>query len=158
MKVTITERTASRMIFFIQKLTMKPIINPKIGPPIETLIKLAITPTTVACSPLTKLINSMKKTIAVPSFNSDYPSTSVLNFTLAPNSFNNATTATGSVAERTHPKAQASYQVSSSSPYPRTTLKQNAMIIAPQSTPGPARRRMLKRDLRKTCQSQLKAE
>jgi hypothetical protein len=49
----------------------------------------------------------MKKTIAVPSFNKDYPSTKVLNLTLAPNYFKRATTATGSVAERTHPNVKA---------------------------------------------------
>jgi hypothetical protein len=49
----------------------------------------------------------MKKTIAVPSFNNDYPYTKVLNLTLAPNYFKRATTATGSVAERTHPNVKA---------------------------------------------------
>jgi hypothetical protein len=48
-----------------------------------------------------------KKTIAVPSFKSDYPSTRILNLTLAPNYLSRATTATGSVADRTHPSAQA---------------------------------------------------
>ncbi len=49
----------------------------------------------------------MKNTIAVPSLSNDYPSTRVLNLTLAPNYFSRATTATGSVAESTHPKVKA---------------------------------------------------
>jgi len=56
---------------------------------------------------LAKSIKSMKKTIAVPSLSKDYPSTNVLNRTLAPNSLSKATTATGSVAERTHPNVKA---------------------------------------------------
>jgi hypothetical protein len=43
----------------------------------------------------------------VPSFNNDYPYIKVLNLKLAPSYFNNATTATGSVAESTHPKVKA---------------------------------------------------
>jgi hypothetical protein len=69
MKVMMTDRTASLMIFFIQKLTIKPITSPRIGPPIETRMKLAKTPIAEVSSPLTRLINSMKKTMAVPSFN-----------------------------------------------------------------------------------------
>ena len=73
MNVTITDRTASLIIFFIQKLTRKPIIRPRIGPPMDTLTKLAKTPTTDVSYPLTRDMKSMKKTIAVPSFSSDYP-------------------------------------------------------------------------------------
>jgi hypothetical protein len=121
-------------------------------------MKFETTPKTVVVYPLTKLIKSMKKTIAVPSFNKDYPSTRVLNFTLAPRSFRRATTATGSVAESTQPKAQASYQVKSSSPYPKMLLNMKAIMMAPHKTPGPASRRMLSIDFLKTCQSQLKAK
>jgi hypothetical protein len=71
MKVTITDSTASLIIFFIQKLTKKPITSPKIGPPIDTLTKFAKTPTTEVSSPLTRLMKSMKKTMAVPSFSKD---------------------------------------------------------------------------------------
>jgi hypothetical protein len=56
---------------------------------------------------LARSMKSIKKTIAVPSFNKDSPSTKVLNLTLAPNYFSKATTATGSVAERTHPRVNA---------------------------------------------------
>jgi hypothetical protein len=106
-KVIITDKTVSLMIFFIQKLTITPKTSPSKGPPNDTLTKLAITPVTVVSSPLTRLIKSIKKTIAVPSFKSDYPSTRILNLTLAPNYLSRATTATGSVAESTHPSAQA---------------------------------------------------
>lgn len=102
-----TDRTASLIIFFIQKLTIKPTISPKIGPPIETLIKFEKTCKGLVYSPLTKLMKSIKNTIAVPSFSKDYPSTSVLNLTLAPNYLSKATTATGSVADKTHPRAHA---------------------------------------------------
>jgi len=81
-----------------------------------------------------------------------------LNLTLAPNYLSKATTATGSVAESTHPNAQASNQVRSSSPYNKIPLKINAMRIAPKSTPGPANNKILIIDLLKTCQSQLYAK
>jgi hypothetical protein len=80
---------------------------PKSGPPRDTLTKLLTTTRAEVDYPLTKLINSMKNTIAVPSFSKDSPYTKMLNCTLAPNSFNSATTATGSVAESTHPSAKA---------------------------------------------------
>jgi hypothetical protein len=73
----------------------------------ETLTKFVITSKAVVDYPFTRLINSIKKTIAVPSFKSDYPSTNVLNLTVAPSYLSRATTATGSVAESTHPNAQA---------------------------------------------------
>jgi hypothetical protein len=112
----ITDKTVSLIIFFIQKLTITPKTSPSKGPPSDTLTKLAITPVTVVSSPFTRLMKSMKKTIAVPSFRSDYPSTRILNLTLAPSYFRRATTATGSVADSTHPSAQASNQLRSSSP------------------------------------------
>jgi len=95
--------------------------------------------------------------MAVPSFSKDYPSTKVLNLTLAPNSLSKATTATGSVADKTQPRAQASYQLRSDYPYPKITLKIKAIIIAPQRTPGPAKSKMFNIDFLNTCQSQLKA-
>ena len=88
---------------------------PRRAPPNETRTKFPITPTTDVESPLARLINSIKKTIAVPSLSKDYPSTKVLNLTLAPSYFSKATTATGSVAERTHPRVKAWYQVNSAS-------------------------------------------
>lgn len=100
------------MILFIQKLMIKPIMSPSIGPPNAILIKLPTTPKNVADSPFAKLRKRVKKTIAVPSLSRDYPSTRVLNLTLAPSYFRRATTATGSVAESTHPKVRASYQES----------------------------------------------
>lgn len=72
------ERTVSLMIFFIHQQRSKPARMPKSGPPMDNLTKLEITPTKVADSPFTRLINSMKKTIAVPSFSKDSPSTSIL--------------------------------------------------------------------------------
>lgn len=87
---------------------------PNKGPPIDIRTKLVTTPSTVALYPLTRLMKSMKKTIAVPSLSSDSPSTRRLNCMLAPSSFNKATTATGSVADSTQPRVQASYQVRSS--------------------------------------------
>jgi len=81
-----------------------PTIIPSKGPPRETLTKFPITSPNDYEFPLTKSIKSVKKSIAVPSFNSDSPSTKVLNLTLAPSSFSKETTATGSVAERTDPK------------------------------------------------------
>ena len=106
------ESIASRMILFIQKLIIIPTIIPSKGPPKATLIKLPKTPTAVDYPPLANCIKSMKNTIAVPSFIKDSPSTRVLNLTLAPNSFNKATTATGSVALKTHPRVKASYHES----------------------------------------------
>lgn len=85
----------------------KPIPIPSKGPPIDNLTKFVTTPKAVVSSPLTKPMNSKKNTIAVPSFSKDYPYTKRLNCTLAPNSLSKATTATGSVAERTQPKVQA---------------------------------------------------
>ena len=107
MKVIVTDKTASFKIFFIQTQTINPIQIPSTGPPIDNLTKLVTTPTTVADYPLTKPMKSIKKTIAVPSFSKDSPSTKRLNWTLAPNYFKSATTATGSVADSTHPKVQA---------------------------------------------------
>jgi len=85
----------------------------------------------------------MKKTIAVPSFSRDYPSTKVLNLTLAPNYLSRATTATGSVADRILPSAQASNQVRSLSSYIKITLRINAIMKEPTKTPGPAKIKML---------------
>ena len=76
----------------------------------ETLTKFVTTPAKLEVLPFARSMNSIKKTIAVPSFNKDYPSTKVLNLTLAPNYFKSATTATGSVADKTHPKVNAWYQ------------------------------------------------
>ena len=95
------------MILFIQYDVINPINIPNKGPPKAILTKLPTTPTKLEDSPLTRFKNSVKKTIAVPSFIKDYPSTRVLNRTLAPNSFNNATTATGSVADNTQPRVKA---------------------------------------------------
>jgi len=86
---------------------MAPTKIPSKGPPKETLTKLATTPNTVESLPLTISIKSMKNTIAVPSLSKDSPSTSVLNLTVAPNYFKRATTATGSVADSTHPNVKA---------------------------------------------------
>lgn len=86
---------------------MAPTSKPRSGPPSDTLTKFPKTPTTDEVFPFAKSIKSIKKTIAVPSFNKDSPSTKVLNRTLAPNYLSNATTATGSVAERTHPSVKA---------------------------------------------------
>jgi hypothetical protein len=116
MKVMLTDSTASLMIFFIQKLTIKPTAKPRRGPPIEARMKLVITSKAVVDYPFTRLMKSIKKTIAVPSLSSDSPYTKVLNLIVAPSSLSRATTATGSVAESTHPRAQASYQVKSSYP------------------------------------------
>ena len=146
------------MIFFIQKQIIIPTNIPRRGPPIETRTKLVTTAKAVVDSPFTKLRKSKKNTIDVPSFSKDSPSTNKLKWTLAPSSFNKATTATGSVAESTHPKAKASYQERSSYPYPRIALKMKEMMNAPHRTPGPAKRMILKSDFLKTCQSQLKAK
>lgn len=81
--------------------------TPNKGPPIEVRIKLNKTFVTVAELPFAKSKNRAKNTIAVPSFNKDSPSTSVLKRTLAPSYFNSATTATGSVADNTHPNVNA---------------------------------------------------
>lgn len=86
---------------------------PSKAPPRDTLMKLVITPIAEEELPLARSMKSIKKTIAVPSFNKDYPSTNVLNLTLAPNYLSKATTATGSVAESTHPRVKAWYQLSS---------------------------------------------
>ena len=101
--------------------------------------------------PFAKSKNMAKKTMAVPSFNKDYPSTKVLKRTLAPNYLSNATTATGSVADKTQPKVSASYQFSSSSGYMRIFLKQNANIIAPHNTPGAAKVNILTKHFLTTC-------
>lgn len=95
------------MILFIQKLIIIPINIPKSGPPKATLTKLVRTPNMDEEFPLDRSRNSRKKTIAVPSFISDYPSTNVLNLTLAPKSLRRATTATGSVADNTQPMVSA---------------------------------------------------
>lgn len=109
------DNTWSRITFFNQKLIKAPTIIPSKGPPKETLTKLVSTPKALDALPFAKSIKSIKKTIAVPSFKSDYPSTSVLNLTLAPNYLSKATTATGSVADKTDPKVNAWYQVNYSS-------------------------------------------
>ena len=158
MKVRRTVRTVSLMSFFNQIQQIKPTIMPNKGPPKETLTKFESTPKADALSPLTKLMKSMKKTMAVPSFSKDSPSTNKLKCTLAPNYFSKATTATGSVADKTHPRVSASFQLRSSSPYPSISLKMKAIMIAPHKTPGPASKRILTNDFLKTCQSQLKAK
>lgn len=76
----------------------------------EVRIKLTTTPVSEVELPFAKSKKSAKKTMAVPSFNNDSPYTKVLNLTLAPSYLRSATTATGSVAERTHPNVKASYQ------------------------------------------------
>jgi len=116
MKVIEMDITVSLRIFFNQRHMKKPNTTPRRGPPNDILTKLVTTPTAVAASPLARLKNNMKKTMAVPSLSKDYPSTRRLKCTLAPSSFKRATTATGSVAERTHPRVSASYQERSSSP------------------------------------------
>ena len=158
MKVSNTVKTVSLISFLSQMQQIKPTIMPNKGPPRDTLTKFVSTPKAVALSPFTKLMKSMKKTIAVPSFSKDSPSTNKLKCTLAPNYLSKATTATGSVADKTHPRVNASYQLRSSSPYPSISLKMKAIINAPHKTPGPASKRMLTSDFLKTCQSQLKAE
>ncbi len=80
-----------------------------------------------------------------------------MNLTLAPNYLSNATTATGSVADKTHPNVNAWYQVNYASEYAKTTLKQVPIKIAPHNTPGPAKTNILTIDFLKTCQSQLNA-
>ena len=65
------------------------------------------TPETDVEAPFDKLANNKKNTMAEPSLNKASPSIKVLNLTLAPNSFNKATTATGSVALKTEPKVKA---------------------------------------------------
>lgn len=49
--------------------------------------------------------------MAVPSFNKDSPSIKCPNLTEAPNSFKRATTATGSVADKTAPIVKAPAQL-----------------------------------------------
>lgn len=105
--MTVADNTLSRIIRLIQYEIPNPKITPRRGPPIDVRTKLAITPTNVVEFPFTKSKNNAKKTIAVPSLSKDYPSTKVLNLTLAPNYFSKATTATGSVAESTLPKVKA---------------------------------------------------
>lgn len=131
---------------------------PSNGPPKPILTKLVKTPKADEDAPFAKSINNIKNTIAVPSFSKDYPYTKVLNLTLAPNYFNNATTATGSVAERTHPNVNDWYHVNSSSGYLKNTLNAKPIKIAPQSTPGAARMIMFNKDFLKTYQSQLNAK
>ena len=109
------DNTASLIILFIQKLMTKPVSSPRRGPPKAMRTKLTATPKKEEDPPFAKSIKSAKNTIAVPSFIKDSPSMRVLNLTLAPSSLSSATTATGSVADRTHPKVSASYHPSYSS-------------------------------------------
>lgn len=76
---------------------------PKSGPPNELLIIFKLTIAELKDFSLTILIKSEKRTIATPSLSIDSPSISVLRFLLAPNYFNKATTATGSVADKIDP-------------------------------------------------------
>ena len=61
-------------------------------------------------------MKTKNKTMAVPSFKRDSPSIRVPSFLLAPNSFNRATTATGSVALTTTPNRKASFHPQSLNP------------------------------------------
>ena len=99
--------TSSPTILLVQKDPTNPISKPIIGPRIEFYAKLVITGNTPAPVPLERLTKKRKNTIAVPSFNNASASIRVLNLRLAPSSFRRATTATGSVAERTAPKVKA---------------------------------------------------
>lgn len=76
---------------------------PKSGPPNELLIIFKLTIAELKDFSLTILIKSEKRTIATLSLSIDSPSISVLRFLLAPNYFNKATTATGSVADKIDP-------------------------------------------------------
>ena len=78
-KVMVTDKTASLKIFFIQRQRRKPMQQPRIGPPIDNLTKFVTTPKAVVSYPFTKPMKSRKKTIAVPSFKRDSPSTKRLN-------------------------------------------------------------------------------
>ena len=86
---------------------MIPTNIPRRGPPRDTLTKFPKTPIVDEEFPFAKSKKRLKKSIAVPSLSKDYPSTNVLNLTLAPSSFKSETTATGSVAESTHPNVKA---------------------------------------------------
>ena len=102
-------------------LTQRIAINPRktpINPPAAPILPNPIaavpikSPVPVKTSaPVTTPINKTNATIAVPSFNNDSPSISVPSFLLAPKSFSNATTATGSVALTTAPKSMDDSQI-----------------------------------------------
>lgn len=82
----------------------------------------------------------------------------MLNLTLAPNYFKSATTATGSVADKTHPNVKDWYQVRSSLGYLNIILNAIPIKIAPHKTPGAARIIIFNKDFLNTYQSQLKAK
>lgn len=99
--------TSSPTTLLVQRDAKKANNTPTTGPTIEFWIKLPTTPINPELYPFDRLLKRRKKTIAVPSLNKASPSIRVLNLTLAPNSFNKATTATGSVALKTEPKVNA---------------------------------------------------
>ena len=88
-------------------LVITPITKPNNSPPTESLRNEQNESTKDVEFPLIMSMNIIKNTVAVPPFSKDYPYISVLNWTFAPNYFNKAIIAVGSVADKILPNAKA---------------------------------------------------
>ena len=84
--------------------------KPRAGPPKDNLKNFSKKFPTLKDPTSTMLKNTKKNTVAVPSFNKLSPSNKILNLIGVPNSFNRATTATGSVAAKIAPIVRVSPQ------------------------------------------------
>jgi hypothetical protein len=90
-------------ILLSKKLAITPNINPRIGPPPESIMNFSKIYHAFNSSPCTINYKTAKTTIAVPSFRRLSPSIIVDNYFGAPSSLSSATTATGSVADTMAP-------------------------------------------------------
>ncbi|KAG0575637.1 hypothetical protein KC19_5G019300, partial [Ceratodon purpureus] len=111
--------------------------SPKASAPNATRQRNEMTSPALNFCPSTICRYRRNTTIAVPSFMRDSPSIRVLNFLLAPNSFNNATTATGSVALSRPPSKSPVLQFQSYGNILTITTPRKKVDI---TTPGAARR------------------
>ena len=103
--------------------------------------------------------NTIKITIAVPSFNRDSLSMRVLSFLPPPNSFRIETTATGSVAHITEPNIKEIYHDQFPKPIPAylIPIAKEALIKIATKIPGTAIKKAFQKDFLKVCTSKSKA-
>ena len=110
-KIIVIKRVLSFTTIKVTKYDAKPNNNPKIGPPNANQKNIPIPSAGLISAPFDDSRKIVKNTMATPSFNNDSISINVLVLKGAPNSFNKATTATGSVVPKIQPKVNASAQV-----------------------------------------------
>ena len=122
--------------------------------PKGTQRKNVATSPAVFCAPLAISLSSEKTTMAVPSLTRLSPSMMCPRRFEAPTSFNRATTATGSVADRMLPSIRLEPQPHA---YGSVALSSAPTSAVPMSTPGPASHSTCVAQRRKVCHSSEKA-